>query len=242
MRIALISDIHGNFTAFEAVLADIEQQQVDSIICLGDVAVIGPQPRQVLSRLKTLGCSCVMGNHEASLLNPDAVDEYIISPLVIPAEQWCNHQLDKEDLDYLRSFQPLVSTTLGTDANMLCFHGSPQSNMDFIFATTPEEEVDTLLDGQIATIMAAGHTHLQMVRQHNGTLIVNPGSVGMAFREFPSEGITVTLLPWASYAIVNSVQSTLSVELRRVPFDVEAFSEVIAGSDIPMKDWWLYQY
>ena len=71
MQIALISDIHGNYTALEAALADIDRRHVDAIICLGDVATIGPQPRQVLDKLKELGCPCILGNHESALLEPE---------------------------------------------------------------------------------------------------------------------------------------------------------------------------
>jgi len=65
MRIAFISDIHGDNTAFKAMLADIEQKQVDAIICLGDMATLGPQQNQTPEVLKKLGSVCIMGNHES---------------------------------------------------------------------------------------------------------------------------------------------------------------------------------
>jgi predicted phosphodiesterase len=61
MRVALISDIHGNLVSLEAVLADIDREGVDQIVCLGDVAGLGPQPREILARLQALGCICIMG-------------------------------------------------------------------------------------------------------------------------------------------------------------------------------------
>ena len=69
MNIALISDIHGNLAAFEAVLADIERVQPDQVDCLGDVLAEGPQPREVLARLRALGCPVVLGNADAELLD-----------------------------------------------------------------------------------------------------------------------------------------------------------------------------
>ena len=81
-----------------------------------------------------------------------------------------------------------------------------------------------------------------MLRQHNGTFIINPGSIGNAFLNTPLPETTPALLPWAEYAIVNWRKDVLSVDLRRVFFDLAAFSDVISKSDIPIKDWWLQQY
>ncbi|MEO6600819.1 MAG: metallophosphoesterase family protein, partial [Polyangiaceae bacterium] len=69
MRVALISDLHGNELAFNAVLADIARQGVDQIICLGDVATLGPRPRDVLGRLAELRCVCILGNHDEFMLD-----------------------------------------------------------------------------------------------------------------------------------------------------------------------------
>lgn len=242
MPIAVISDVHGNHLALEAVLADIRRQKVDRVVCLGDVATIGPQPRETLTRLKTLECSFVAGNHDAALLDPDAALRYQIAPPLIPSLHWCAGQLTGDDLHFLRSFQSLIEISLGDGASMLCFHGSPRSNIDMILATTPAEELDTLFADRSATILAGGHTHIQMLRRHRGKLILNPGSVGHPFLETAPPGAAPVLLPWAEYTIANWVRGILSVELRRVPFDMAAFSEAIRLSDIPIKDWLMEQY
>lgn len=70
MRIAIISDIHGNLTALQAVLADIKLQKVDDIICLGDIVTLGPQPKEVLNALKELNCVIIKGNHDAAVVDP----------------------------------------------------------------------------------------------------------------------------------------------------------------------------
>jgi predicted phosphodiesterase len=88
MHIALLSDIHGNAIALEAVLADLSRQPVDRVIGLGDAATIGPRPRQVLDRLKSLGCACILGNHEAALLDPEAALDYQIAPHLMPTLHW----------------------------------------------------------------------------------------------------------------------------------------------------------
>jgi predicted phosphodiesterase len=222
MRIALISDIHGHATGLDAVLNDIAGQAVDTIVCLGDVATIGPQPREVVSRLRRLGCPVVMGNHDAALLNPAAAEDYHIAPVLWPALEWCARQLGPEDMAYLQSFRPTIELSLGANTSLLCFHGSPRSPIELV--------------------LAGGHSHIQMLRQHLGQLVVNPGSVGHPFMRPASPGIVPTLLRWAEYAIVQCVDECLSVELRRVPFDIDAFFAVVAASSLPIKDMLLQQY
>jgi predicted phosphodiesterase len=241
MRIALISDIHGMYVALEAVLADIQRQHVDQIICLGDVATLGPQPCEVIARLKALDCPCVMGNHEAFLLDGDLIYTSTSVPMVIESVDWCARQLATTEVEYVRSLQPVITVSLDSTATLLCFHGSPKSNIDIMLATTPAAELDTLLAGATATVMAGGHTHIQMLRQHKGLLLVNPGSVGKPFAEMPYQG-TPQLLPWAEYAIVHGRHGRVGVELRRVPMDLDALKQTILASTLPMREWLARQY
>ncbi len=89
--------------------------------------------------------------------------------------------------------------------------------------------------------MAGGHTHLQMLRQHRGTLLVNPGSVGAAFKEYASGG-PPTLMPYAEYAVVESRAGVVDVSLRRVPFDTAALHHAILATDIPLRPMLAKQY
>lgn len=118
MRIAIISDIHGNAVALDTVLAELESEQPDRIICLGDVAATGPQPREAVERLRELGCPTVMGNADASLLDPQVGGS--ADPDTQKIEEidlWCAKQLSATDLDYLRGLRPTVEASLpdGTD-------------------------------------------------------------------------------------------------------------------------------
>ena len=239
MRIALISDIHGNAVAFEAVLADLQRAQPDQVICLGDVATLGPQPRHVLAQLKALGCPCVMGNHDSALLHLDAIRNYIVLPGVEETVRWCARQLAPADLVYIGSFQPSLTLSAGDGASLLCFHGSPQSNTDLILAETPAGELEKLLAGATATVQAGGHTHIQMLRRHRDVLVVNPGSVGAPWEQIPFYGRPARVLPWAEYALVEWIDGVLRVDLRRVPFDVQAAKDAVLSSDMPawIKDW-----
>ncbi len=233
MRIAIISDIHGNLVSLEAVLADIDQQGVDQIICLGDVAALGPQPGDVVAQVRALDCACVMGNHDDDLLNLDLVRENTnMTPWEVELTNWCAGQLSEADFEYLRSFQSWVEIPLDTQATLLCFHGSPRSNIEQILATTPGAELDQMLLGRAATVMAGGHTHVQMLRQHKGVMILNTGSVGCPVEQMPFEGLP-RYLPWAEYAIVDWTDGVLGIELRRVPIDLDTIKQAALASDMP---------
>ena len=242
MRIALISDIHGNLPALEAVLDAINHQKVDQVICLGDVCTLGPQPKEVIARLRTLQCPCIMGNHESALLNPEAAAKFHIAPPLHPTLQWCADHLNDQDWEYLGSFKPSLDLSLGEKTSLFCYHGSPTSNVANIFSTTPVAELDNTFNDRTATVMAGGHTHLQMLRQHQGTYVINPGSVGSPFKNVPAPDTTPTLLPWAEYALVQYDNHQLNIDMHRISFDIRRFKEIISQCDLPIKDWWLQQY
>ncbi len=119
MRIGLMSDIHGNLFALEAVLAELDREKLDDLICLGDVAALGPEPGGVLARLQALGCPVVMGNMDEWLLSPpdrDTADE--IDRVLI---RWHTAQLSDDDLAYIRAFPPTIERSLGAGADASLF-------------------------------------------------------------------------------------------------------------------------
>jgi len=240
MRVALLSDIHGNDVALRAVLADIKRHGVDQIVCLGDVATLGASPQRSVELLGELNCPCIVGNHDAFLLEPGLVKAYTQAAAVIEAIDWCGDQLSKESFDYLRTFKPVAELPLGS-ASMLLYHGSPRSNVEDILATTPAELLDSVFEDQQATIMAGGHTHIQMLRQHRGRLVLNVGSVGMPFREYVA-GARPTILAHAEYTVVEEVHGVVSASLHRVPLDKSAVRDSLAQSTNPLRDWLIEQY
>ena len=236
MRFAFISDIHGNLHALELVLADIQRAQADLIVCLGDVASLGPHPREVIAYLRQLQIPILMGNHETYLLNPQLTEKH--HPWLRAAELWCLSQLSADDLDFLRSFQSQLSFSLTTDTTLLCYHGSPRSNEEFIYPTTPSETLNEIFAGQSAQVLVGGHTHVQMARQHKGLLFLNPGSVGMPC-EFPMRGPNQHYLRWAEYAILDVNEGRLTTSLYRLPIDFEHLSQIARASGLPDVEFWL---
>lgn len=235
MRIALISDIHANLFAFDAVLSDIRTQDVDQVICLGDVAAIGPQPRECVLRLQETGFPCVMGNHD-SFYPDENRDDRMVENI-----DWCADQLSADDLAFLRSFPPHLEVPLADTETLLCFHGSPLSNMHVIVAQTPPATVDEYLGPHRAAYMVGGHTHTQLLRKHRGETLFNPGSVGMPFKENPFQGGPV-ILPWAEYAILSYRPPEINIEFKRIPYDVTGFQQLLREIDMPqseslLQDW-----
>jgi predicted phosphodiesterase len=242
MKIALISDIHGNLTAFNAVLQDIQQQQVDKIICLGDVATIGPQPREVIMKLRDLGCECIMGNHEKALLDMESAQDFHIAPPLVPGLFWCLEKLQQEDLTFISGFRKTCELKLGGESSLLCFHGSPNSTTDAIYSTTPISDCRRILGDSEYAVLAGGHTHVQMIREYNTSIFVNPGSVGGAFPRPFLKNETPSLQPWAEYALVSFRNNSPVAELQQIPFDTSELQRIVAESNIPVKNWWLEQY
>jgi putative phosphoesterase len=240
MRIALVSDLHGNAVALRAVLADIRSGGVDRIVCLGDIATLGPEPAAVIDMVRGMGCPCILGNHDAFLLQPDLIATYTQTGIVVDSVNWCREQLSPEDLAFLSGFADQLDITI-EGSTLQCHHGSPRSHMDDILPTATDSELDWMLEGFTADLMAVGHTHIQMILQHRGTMIVNPGSVGLPFKEYARKQAP-TLLDGADYATIESTNGILSVSLKNIPLDQSALVQAAEASDIPLRPWLLEQY
>jgi putative phosphoesterase len=240
MRIGLIADIHGNLAALDAVLAHLEGDQVDHLVCLGDVAALGPQPGAVIARLRDLGCPCVLGNTDAWLIpDPPLVAEPATTVPVAGLTRWCADQLSAADLDFLQALPPTSEISLDHGRTLLAFHASPRSLDDVVAATTSVAELQTMLAGYEADVLAGGHTHIQLLRRFGQRHIVNPGSVGL-----PGVGPGGPALPvnervdWAEYALIDTSGNGLTIAFRRVPLDVAEMLAIAAASGMPHLDWW----
>jgi len=235
MRAGLIADIHGNLPGLDAVLRELEREDVDEIICLGDVAV-GPKPVETLERVKELGCRVVMGNWDAYFLDGFPRLEGELGERLVEIGAWWAGQLSPDHLSFMRRFEPTIELATAQGPFLIAFHGSPRSFEDSLLPTTPDAELDRLLDGAgAARLLASGHTHFQMVRRHGEALLVNPGSVGLPFLR---QADVMSIAPWAEYAVVEVDAEALSVEVRRTTFDVEAHVRLIRSSGMPHAEWW----
>lgn len=240
MRIGVLSDIHGNLIALEAVLADLAAVQPEQLVCLGDVAALGPQPRESIERVRSLGCPVVMGNTDEWLVQPTADDppaderERILRDLAT----WGVEQLESADVAFLRSFRPTVEIALDEAVTLLCYHGSPRSNTDRIVPTTPNDELDQMTAGTTAPVLIGGHTHEAMLRRYRGRVILNPGSISL-----PSHHLPVTAgrgrTRFAEYGVIEWSNGRLIVDWRTVPYDLSDVEAAARDNAMPHLDWWL---
>jgi len=213
MRVALLSDMHGNAVAFRAAVAELEDRQPDLIVALGDVAQGGPQPHECVELLQELGCPCVFGNSDEFLLTLDlGAEEAEDVERLLETARWSQEQLGKDELDFLRGFQPTVEV-----GRVLCCHATPTSNEDVVLPDTdgiPPVDADAV---------AAGHVHQQWLRRFDRTLWFCVGAIGVS--------------RWCEYALVDD--QTLAVEFRRIPFDVDALIADARAKDFPYFERWV---
>lgn len=239
-RIALISDIHGNAVALEAVLADADRLGVDAIACLGDVTTLGPAPHEVLQRLRERCAWFILGNHDEYMFADDVDGSHVADPGVHAAVVWCRASLSRDEVAMIRAFERRVDVDLGA-TKLALFHGSPRSNEEDVLAETAEGTLDDLLGAVDAAVMAGGHTHVPMVRRHRDRFVVNPGSVGLPFERYVGGG-PPRILAAAEYAVVEARGGDVSATLRRVPVDRTALRDAARAWSQPLGGYLVAQY
>lgn len=244
MRIAIISDMHGNDFAFEKVEAEIKLQGIDQIVCLGDAIQGGAQPKETVNRLRNMKCPVVIGNADDWLMTgiengKDNIPEERLKKMHTIRE-WSLSQLNDEDINFIKSFQPTVTINLEKDLNLLCFHGSPTDYDDVILPTTPEEDFQKYLGAFNNNILAGGHTHTQQIRRCGERFFLNPGSVGLPFSSYQTDGFYIDA--WAEYAILTVEKNNIGVQFRRIIYDVKEYIAVYRLSGRPFAEDAIAQY
>ena len=238
MRIAVLSDIHGNAIALEAVLADLRHSPADQLVCLGDAIQGGPQPAEVVAHLRALGCPVVMGNADAWLLTGQATGNEPISAEQEAMRQWSLARLSPADRAFIAAFAPIVTLPLPDGRTLLAFHGSPTSFDDILLPDTSYEEVARRLGPYAPAILTGGHTHVQHVRPLGETFYFNPGSIGVVYdpRQLYHPEAEPRLYPRAEYAVLEASPERLALEFRRIPFAAEALIEAARAAGSPSSE------
>ena len=210
MRYALISDIHGNLPALEAVLQDIKRVGVDEIICLGDIANIGPHPAECLDVIRDLGCVTIQGNHELYLLGDILPDEWTTCPTWSPV-RWSRAQLGTEHLQMIADLPFQHNLPQNGLAPATFVHASLYDQFLGFQADDSEEDTAVRMNNHDNITLFCAHTHRQLYRQWSNSIIINVGSVGM-----PLDGT-----PEAKYVIATRNKTSWNVEFRRLTYDVD---------------------
>lgn len=244
-KVALISDIQGNYTALKLVMARIEAEKPDTIVCLGDVAS-GPYPCKVLAMLRDYRVHVVKGNMDDAILNPVHATDELEDPSeedirYTEIDQWCSAQLSTADKAYMRSFRTSILFDLADGMQLLCFHGSPYSYNDVIDENTTDNQLSQVIAGYTEEVMATGHMHHQFMRPYANTVLLNPGSVGLPRKRQNESGELCHPLI-AEYAILEIVERQINVAFRTVEVPAKEFAEGILNSGMPHANWFLSQW
>ncbi len=212
-RIAVISDIHGNVPALEAVLTDIGQQAPDEVLVAGDLVGRGPGGRQVVERIAATGWKVLRGNHEDLLLKirNGRMPANLEGTAMGAAAQWMAHELDDEAATFVTDLPFSLRSEVSPEA-LLVVHGSPAGISDGLGPWTS----DTLLEHHVrateAEVLVCAHTHRPLDRRFADGRVVNIGAVGLPFNRTPK----------AHYAIFDTLGEEVRVERRVVDYDIEA--------------------
>lgn len=223
----MLSDIHGNIVALEAVLADAARRRVEGFLHLGDLVGYGPRPREVVARVRAEGMAGVAGNYDLAVCHPDSPvgEREFLMPGISPAARrvyrWTRDRVGEEERVFLGALPAQLRVQEG-DTCYLFAHGSPERANEYLSAETPERRLRELFAGSGADVLVVGHTHVPQLREVEGRLLLNPGSVGM-----PKDGD-----PRAAYAILDSREG-LAVERIRVEFDVASVTAESVDFGLP---------
>lgn len=226
MKIAVISDIHGNMEALNAVLDNIKNENCEKIFCLGDLSMAGPEPSLTLNKIKELSKDdnfiLIQGNTDEMLGNfsQEIVDDLKqMNQIMANAYLADIEELSEEDKSFLANLDKTREVTIN-GINFLLVHGSPRKNNENIFPDLPIEEVEEIIKSTDADVILCGHTHLPCGYQTNtNQTIVNAGSIGRPFSEDP----------FSCYVIINiSEDSKFVIKHNFVSYDVKTASEKLS--------------
>ena len=249
MKLAVFSDMHGNLTAFDTMLEDLDSVgEVDMIWCLGDLAALGARPSECIQRVKNLQeqhgkekCKVIGGNTDRYLVTgerfklPPVKEEAGFEPnkqarLAMNAMlDWGLQQLSWEDYQFLTQ---ILHRETGLKArgygHIIGYHAIPGDDESFALKpdTADEEARDALLDRE-GSLAIGGHTHLQMDRDLGNWRALNIGSVGLSF-DMPGK---------AQWGLVTVEDGVLTVDLRAVPYNVERARADLKAVGFPVPEW-----
>lgn len=215
MKIAVLSDIHGNMEALAAVLSDMVTKGVERVFICGDLAMAGPEPAAVVDFLRNFDFTIIQGN----------TDEMIVKDIVPPNEimanalKYAQGVLSEEQKEFLASL-PFSHTEEIEGLKLLFVHGSPRRNNEDILPSESEDKIAEIISGVQEDIIFCGHTHLPCGYQIKKQTVVNVGSVGRPFSEVPE----------ACYVTVNINKDEAEILHHFVPYDVETAAQKLRNT------------
>lgn len=219
MYVSVISDIHSNLPALKAVLEEVEKENPDYILCLGDIVGYGAEPNEVCEELRGMdNLIAVRGNHDHAVLTEDVEG---LNEQAAEVAEWTREEIGRENLEFLDSLKNYRALELD-GLHVFAAHGSPDDYLDeYVHEDTPEERFERFFDETKAHMIATGHTHMPFVKEVGVRLFLNAGSVGQP-RDRDRR---------ACYVMMDTEEPSVTIE--RVPYDVEEAAEAIINSGLP---------
>lgn len=235
VRIAALSDTHGNAVAFEAILADLNRQSPDALVFLGDIIMRGPQPKECLEMVRALNCQAVVaGNYDnlhTRFPKPGWTPHNRKEESILRAFDYNMARLTDEDRAWLAGLPLHLALNWDGVQAEIC-HATPSSRADNIWPWASLEELDRLRTDPKTALTVFGHMHHSFTRMATAHQILCPGSIGA-----PCDGDNR-----ASYAVIDIEPSVFSIQIRRVAYAVErtlAIARERQMPDIDALEYWL---
>jgi len=216
MKLAFISDIHGNAIALDAVLSDIKAKNVDKVFVLGDICYRGPEPQRALDLIRALDCEVIKGNADEWVVRgvqQEEVPDHVLERMN-KERDWIVSQLSDESIDYLRELPSQLNLEV-EGVKIHAFHATPNSLFEVVPPSASDEIILEKLVTTDADLFIYAHIHKPYIRFINGKCIVNIGSIGLPF-----DGLNK-----ASYSIVEINEGTIQTSNVRVSYDVQKVVE-----------------
>jgi putative phosphoesterase len=227
MKLAFISDIHGNATALEAVLEDIKARNVDKVYVLGDICYRGPEPQRSLDLVRELNAEVIKGNADEWVVRGVQQGEVPNQALELMNKErdWTLSHLDTDSINYLNSLPSELYIEI-EGLRIHAYHATPHSLFDIV---PPFESDENLIMSQMveeADLYVYAHIHKPYIRYTHRKCIINTGSVGLPFDGKNN----------ASYAIVELNGNNYQTAIIRIGYDVEKVIDQFSVTDYPNKD------
>jgi putative phosphoesterase len=218
LKILVISDVHGNFTALNAVLRD--AGKIDRALCAGDIVGYGPDPNECVEVLSAKKVNSIAGNHDVALVTGNVSGMNVLAARAVEVNRqhigfYSKLWLESLSIELNKRFEGI---------SIAVYHGSPSDPLnEYVFPGEALKKFDRFFDKTKADILILGHTHVPFVNRMNSKILLNPGSVGQ-----PRDGD-----PRSSYIIIEINEKDISISPKRVEYDIEEVRTRMKSKGLP---------
>lgn len=222
MKIAVISDIHGNIYSLIRALQDIDNEKVDTIICLGDLVGYGPNPNEVVAMIKRRNILCLRGNYDTSVVDNEYsyIRETDINSFSLP---WTFNELREQNKYFLSNLPTSISLDIN-NKKILFVHGSPNKLNEYLFEDG--ENTANIMNSMECDILVCAHTHIPSIKKFGSKTYINCGSIGK-----PKIG-----RPNLTYCILDiTKESEIKVQIKELPYEYKKIVQDMTILDFPSR-------